>query len=104
MAIVTDTTTDANGNIIINVSSSADDAIALATAGTYSDKNIIFNLTTSAETDPTVPAWAKAESKPSYTASEVGADPSGSASQALKDAKSYTDTQISAIPTLDVSG
>lgn len=25
------------------------------------------------ETDPTVPAWAKASSKPSYTASEVGA-------------------------------
>lgn len=28
------------------------------------------------ETDPTVPAWAKAESKPKYTASEVGALPS----------------------------
>ena len=28
------------------------------------------------ETDPTVPAWAKAETKPSYTASEVGALPS----------------------------
>ena len=56
------------------------------------------------ETDPTVPAWAKAASKPSYTASEVGADPSGSASQALTDAKSYTDTQIAAIPTPDVSG
>ena len=28
-----------------------------------------------AETDPTVPAWAKAEKKPSYTASEVGAVP-----------------------------
>ena len=27
------------------------------------------------ETDPTVPAWAKEESKPSYTASEVGALP-----------------------------
>ena len=27
------------------------------------------------ETDPTVPAWAKATSKPSYTASEVGAVP-----------------------------
>ena len=27
------------------------------------------------ETDPTVPAWAKAESKPSYTAAEVGALP-----------------------------
>ena len=31
------------------------------------------------ETDPTVPAWAKAETKPSYTATEVGADPSGTA-------------------------
>ena len=28
------------------------------------------------ETDPTVPAWAKAENKPSYTAEEVGALPS----------------------------
>ena len=27
------------------------------------------------ETDPTVPAWAKAEKKPTYTASEVGALP-----------------------------
>ena len=27
------------------------------------------------ETDPTVPAWAKAENKPSYTAEEVGALP-----------------------------
>lgn len=32
-----------------------------------------------AETDPTVPAWAKEEKKPSYTAAEVGADPSGTA-------------------------
>ena len=29
------------------------------------------------ETDPTVPAWAKAASKPSYTANEVGALPTG---------------------------
>lgn len=28
------------------------------------------------ETDPTVPSWAKAASKPTYTASEVGARPS----------------------------
>ena len=27
------------------------------------------------ETDPTVPAWAKASTKPTYTASEVGAIP-----------------------------
>ena len=31
------------------------------------------------ESDPTVPAWAKADKKPSYTAQEVGADPSGTA-------------------------
>lgn len=30
-------------------------------------------LTSFTETDPTVPAWAKAASKPTYTASEVGA-------------------------------
>lgn len=33
-------------------------------------------LTSYTETDPTVPAWAKASTKPSYTASEVGALPS----------------------------
>ena len=55
MAIVTDTTTDTNGNIIINVSSSADDAIAKETEGNQTDKNMIFNLTTSAESDATVP-------------------------------------------------
>lgn len=32
-------------------------------------------LTSYTETDPTVPAWAKASTKPSYTASEVGALP-----------------------------
>lgn len=31
------------------------------------------------ETDPTVPAWAKEQNKPSYTATEVGADPTGTA-------------------------
>ena len=29
------------------------------------------------ETDPTVPDWAKADTKPTYTASEVGALPAG---------------------------
>lgn len=32
------------------------------------------------ETDPTVPDWAKKQTKPTYTASEVGADASGTAS------------------------
>lgn len=38
------------------------------------------------------------------TAADVGADPSGSASTALSNAKSYTDQKIAAIPTPDVSG
>lgn len=50
------------------------------------------------ETDPTVPSWAKASSKPSYTASEVGAAPAvtevtvstaGAVSQALDAGKIY---------------
>ena len=45
------------------------------------------------ETDPTVPAWAKAASKPSYTASEVGAPTVAEMNAA-----------IAAIPTPDVSG
>lgn len=42
-------------------------------------KNDSGYLTSYMETDPTVPAWAKAQTKPTYTASEVGADASGAA-------------------------
>lgn len=56
------------------------------------------------ETDPTVPAWAKQPNPPTYTAAEVGADEKGSAAEALRESKSYTDQQIAAIPTPDVSG
>ena len=38
-----------------------------------------------------------------YTAEMVGADPAGSATQALTDAKQYTDDEIKKIPTPDVS-
>lgn len=38
--------------------------------------------------------WAKAETKPAYTASEIGADESGSANTAYENAKSYTDSRI----------
>ena len=37
--------------------------------------NSITPLTSFTETDPTVPSWAKAASKPTYTAAEVGALP-----------------------------
>lgn len=42
--------------------------------------------------------WAKAATKPTYTANEVGADSAGSAATALADAKKYTDQQIGALP------
>lgn len=38
--------------------------------------NEVKSSAITSETDPTVPAWAKAASKPSYTAAEVGALPS----------------------------
>lgn len=41
--------------------------------------------------------WAKAQSKPEYTADEVGADAVGSADKALSDAKDYTDGKIDAL-------
>ena len=38
------------------------------------------------------------------SASDISADPSGSAAKALTDAKTYTDTKIAAIPTPDITG
>lgn len=83
-------------------------------------------LTSYTETDPTVPAWAKAATKPTYTASEVGALPADTViptvptnvSAFANDAgyltehqsleglatETYVNTQIAAIPTPDVSG
>ena len=52
------------------------------------------------ETDPTVPSWAKASSKPSYTASEVGAVPTTRTvnSKALSDDISLTASDVGALP------
>ena len=44
------------------------------------------------EQDPTVPDWAKEENKPSYTAAEVGADPSGTATSKVSAHNTGTDT------------
>lgn len=35
-------------------------------------QNLIKEIGATEETDPTVPAWAKAETKPSYTSDEIG--------------------------------
>lgn len=47
------------------------------------------------ESDPTVPSWAKAESKPTYTAGEVGADPAGTASAAVSGHNAASDAHSS---------
>ena len=41
-----------------------------------------------------VSSWAKAPTKPTYTATEVGAEPTGSSAKALSDAKAYADKKI----------
>lgn len=46
------------------------------------------------ETDPTVPAWAKAATKPTYTASEVGADANGTASSLVATHNSTIDAHV----------
>lgn len=43
------------------------------------------------ETDPTVPDWAKQQEKPTYTASEVGADTSGTAESKVSEHNVATD-------------
>ena len=75
---------------------------------TNAEKNKLASaLTSYTETDPTVPAWAKTENKPTYTASEVGAVPttrtvngkalSGNITLSAMDVKALPDTTT--IPT-----
>lgn len=53
-----------------------------------------------AETDPTVPAWAKTENKPKYTASEVGAVPTTRTvnGKALSDNIELSAADVKALP------
>ena len=68
--VVTPTTNDMAAN-----KKYVDDSIATITHPTNISafNNDVGYLTSFTETDPTVPAWAKESTKPSYTASEVGA-------------------------------
>lgn len=52
-----------------------DEAVDLSQYVTNDDLEAKGYLTSNTESDPTVPAWAKEPSKPTYTASEVGALP-----------------------------
>lgn len=57
-------------------------------------------LTSYAEADPTVPAWAKTANKPTYTASEVGAVPTTRTvnGKALSDNITLGATDVGALP------
>lgn len=59
------------------------------------------------ETDPTVPAWAKAAQKPSYTAAEVGAPTVAEMNTAIGEAvgqiNSFDIAVVQALPTQDIS-
>lgn len=64
-------------------------------------------LTSYTETDPTVPQWAKASTKPSYTAAEVGALPSdthipSTTAELTNDAGFITVEEVPEVPVQDV--
>lgn len=70
---ITKVQTTAGAHTTINVSSGAAAFnVPTKTSHLTNDSGFITGYT---ETDPTVPSWAKASTKPSYTASEVGAVP-----------------------------
>lgn len=54
-------------------------------------------LTEFTESDPTVPAWAKQPTKPTYTLEELGAEAAGAAAAAILLANQYTDQQLQVI-------
>ena len=63
-------------NMDLTTKQYVDNAIPTIPTNISSFTNDAGYLTSYTETDPTVPAWAKATNKPTYTAQEVGALPS----------------------------
>lgn len=87
------------GKIKQALSSKADaSAIPTNVSDLTNDSGFITSYT---ETDPTVPSWAKAASKPTYTASEVGALPNSTTS--LKNPNALTITYGNTTLTYDGS-
>lgn len=87
---------------IPDISNKADKATTLAGYGITDAKiangtitlgsNTITPLTSFTETDPTVPSWAKASSKPSYNFSEIGSKPTTLAGYGITDGVSSSTT------------
>ena len=74
-----------------NYVESVRDSIPTSTSQLTNDSGFITASDIPAETDPTVPAWAKASTKPTYTANEVGALPSNTV---ITDEKLKTTTDV----------
>jgi len=72
------TQADTAGNYAKTATDAADRAVAAAKQAEDAAAGGVAE-----ETDPTVSAWAKQAQKPNYTASEVGADPAGTASSVM---------------------
>ena len=78
MADISQITLPDNDVYYIKDATARDDIANLSAAMPTKTSDLINDsgfITSYTETDPTVPAWAKATSKPSYTAAEVGAQP-----------------------------
>lgn len=99
-------TPDSNGYLSVNVpwNDTTDYTQLSNTPTNVSDFNNDAGYLTT-ETDPTVPSWAKASTKPSYTASEVGAVPTSRTvnGKALSSNINLDASDVGAQPTL-VSG
>ena len=54
-------------------------------------------IATETYVDEIIPAWAKEPNKPTYTATEVDADPAGTAASALAEAKTYAEAKAAEV-------
>ena len=109
------TNTTVNGHALSsNVTVSASDVGAVPTSRTVNGKALSSDISLTAsdvgaistETDPTVPSWAKASTKPTYTASEVGAVPTTRTvnNKALSSDITLAASDVGAVPTTDITG
>lgn len=82
----------------------SNDAIPTKVSDLTNDSGFITSFT---ETDPTVPAWAKAATKPAYTAAEVGApsvqEMNAAITTAIGDIHSFDVEVVSALPTSNIA-
>lgn len=94
------TDVEVNGTSVVS-SGVAEVTVPTKVSDLTNDSGYITGYT---ETDPTVPSWAKASSKPSYTASEVGAVPTSRTvnGKALSSNITLSASDVSALPSSTV--